>query len=169
MCLAGSHSWKVEAPGVNPAAGTCLTSPGLWWAGKREAGGHSQGGCETKLLAEWRRATPGEQPGWLRHCQQPRFPGDSDTALCRGEASESGRGLGGAAHTPEPTPAPLTEGDGRDTITELLPSARRTLGCSMAHAIPTPTPGEASRTLLPLSCLGKGLVATAGWHRDTAG
>lgn len=37
-----------------------------------------------------RRAPPGEQPGRLWHCRRPRFPGDSDTALCRGETSEHG-------------------------------------------------------------------------------
>lgn len=172
MRLAGSHSWEVEVPGGNPAAGPCLTSVGLRWARKCEAGGHSQGGCETKLRAVWRRATQ-EQPGWLWHCQQPPFPGFSDTALCRGEALRAGAGWEARpthlSRHPHPSPSPLTEGDGRDTTTELLPLARRTLRCSMAHPTPAPAPGEASRTLLPLSCLGKGLVATAGWHRDTAG
>lgn len=83
MRLAGSHSWEVEAPGGNPAAGPCLTSLGLRWARKCEAGGHSQGGCETKLRAVWRRATPGA--AWLALALSAAPSLETLTQPCAGE------------------------------------------------------------------------------------
>lgn len=120
-------------------------------------------GVRMGLHGVGRRAAPGERPGRLWHCRRPRFPGDCDTALWSGETSEPGDAswLAGSADTPERTPSPLAEGDA-GTVTELLPLAGGPWGFRWL----APAPGEAPRTLLPpLRCLGKGLVATFGWHR----